>query len=147
MNYTIKEIKCIKLNFLNKLAIEASIEGHSFVQRTIDDWNNGQNNFSKKIELFIGVFHNGDCIGIGGLNIDPYTLDCKIGRVRHLYVSINYRKRGIGKLILDKIIESAKGSFDKLRLYTENPIAESFYEKNGFKRSSVNKESHYIIIN
>ena len=146
MNYVVKEIKCLEINFLKGLAIEAGTEGYDFVQKTIAEWNNGQNNFSQDGEFFFGAFYKGDCIGIGGLNIDPYTLDCKIGRVRHLYVSINYRKRGIGKLILDKIIESAKGSFDKLRLYTENPIAESFYEKNGFKRSSVNKESHYIII-
>ena len=129
MNYIIKEIKCLKINFLTELAIEASTEGHNFVQKTIDDWNSGQNNFSKERELFFGVFYKGDCIGIGGLNIDPYTTDKKIGRVRHLYVSNIHRKKGIGKQILNKLIEASKGSFEKLRLYTDNPTAAEFYEK------------------
>jgi hypothetical protein len=27
-----------------------------------------------------------DLIGVGGLNIDPYSLTPKVGRVRHLYI-------------------------------------------------------------
>lgn len=144
MNFIVKEIKDFKIDFLKELALEASNEGHNFVQKTIDDWNNGQNSFSKKNEIFFGVFYDSDCIGIGGLNIDPYTTDRKIGRVRHLYVSKKYRNKGIGKLLLNKIIKSSKGSFEKLRLYTENPIARTFYQNNGFKKSSANKQSHYI---
>jgi ribosomal protein S18 acetylase RimI-like enzyme len=144
MNYQVKEIKCLKIDFLLELANEAKDEGHDFVQKTIDDWNSGTNDFSKESELLFGVFYKTDCIGIGGLNIDPYTTDRKTGRIRHLYVSNIHRKKGIGKLILNKLIESSKGSFDKLRLYTENSLAISFYENYGFKKSSANKESHYI---
>ena len=143
----VKEIKCLEINFLKILAIEAHTEGHNFVQKTIDEWNNGQNNFSQDGEFFFGAFFKGNCIGIGGLNIDPYSADRRIGRVRHLYVSKAHRKKGVGKMILRKIINSSRNTFDKLRLYTENPIASSFYVNNGFTKSSAKNVSHQIEVN
>ena len=147
MNYVVKEIKCLKINFLKRLSIEASTEGHDFVQKTIDEWNNKQNNFSQEGEIFFGAFDAGDCIGIGGLNIDPYTVDRKIGRVRHLYISQVHRENGVGKMILRKIMNSSKGTFDLLRLYTDNPIASIFYENNGFTKSLTKNVSHQIEVN
>ncbi|MCX6758655.1 MAG: hypothetical protein NTX14_03035 [Candidatus Nealsonbacteria bacterium] len=48
------------------LAAEAKQEGFRFVQKTIDEWVDGANRFSKPGEILWGVFRGGQCIGIGG---------------------------------------------------------------------------------
>jgi hypothetical protein len=84
MEFEIKQITEINLGSLFYLAIEAQIEGYGFVKKTIDEWKSNFNTFSKKDEFLFGLFINDLCIGIGGLNVDPYINDPKIGRIRNV---------------------------------------------------------------
>lgn len=142
MKYEIKRINSTRIDFLKNLVIDSKNEGLNFVANTVYEWNSGDNNFSKNGEAFYGVFDNDECVGIGGINIDPYDSNSKLGRIRHLYVAVNYRKQGIGRLILNEIIKNAKLYFQEIRLYTDNIIASKFYESIGFEKSSKYKESH-----
>ncbi|KAA3604059.1 MAG: GNAT family N-acetyltransferase [Calditrichaeota bacterium] len=142
MSFNYFQITTQNLHTLKPLAEEAELEGHNFVQRTILEWKSGKNDFSKKGEILFGIFDSDLCIGIGGLNIDPYVNDEKLGRVRHLYISKKYRRMGLATRLLEKIISFAQNHFTRLRLYTDNPSAALFYESLGFVKSNGIKETH-----
>jgi GNAT superfamily N-acetyltransferase len=149
MEYSIKIMDDTNIGCLARLAKEAKLEGFNFVQRTIDEWGEGINRFSGHGEILWGVFDDGQCIGIGGLNIDPYANDPKVGRVRHVYVSKSYRKRGVASEILDMVIKRSKDSFKILRVSTHkpgqtNPEADKFYEYIGFKKDEGEKQTHRL---
>ncbi len=144
MEYKLKKITSIKIDFIKDLVDEAEKEGFHFVSRTLYEWNSGINNFSKPGEFFYGIFFKDKCVGIGGLNIDPYTDNPNLGRVRHLYISKKHRCKGLAKLLLKEIIKTGKGKFNQIRLYTNNPVAANLYENFGFIKSSKENESHII---
>jgi ribosomal protein S18 acetylase RimI-like enzyme len=73
-------------------------------------------------------------LGVCGLNVDPYTTQPNVGRVRHLYVLNTYRRLGIGRHLVTEVMEAARGRFDSLRLRTGNPAAAQLYERLGFRR-------------
>ena len=102
------------------------------------------NDFSKYGEILFGIFISDMCIGIGGLNIDPFVNNSKIGRIRHVYISQKYRRKGYASLLMRKIIKFAAKHFKLLRLYTENPIASSFYKSLGFIQSNSIKVTHVL---
>lgn len=115
------------------LMTEASQDGHLFLQKMKDEWTSGKNRFSLNAEALFGAFNdNKDLVAIGGVNIDPYLDDPDIGRVRHVYVSSNYRGRGLGKQILQKIETHSLSRFEILRLKTHNPKSVGFYISLGF---------------
>jgi len=144
MKIEIKQIKDLNIGLLENLAIEAHIEGYNFVQRAIDEWKSGLNDFSKKGEILFGIFMSNLCIGIGGLNIDPYIENLSIGRIRRVYISQEHRRRGFATLLLRRIIDIAWNHFELLRLYTDIPNASSLYESLGFIPSNGFKVSHIL---
>ncbi len=131
-NYEIIEINDSNISALQQIADEATSQGYEFVQRTIDEWKSGVNTFSKPSEKLWGMIVDGEIIGLGGLNQDPFTDDPTLGRARHVYVAEKYRGHGLSKVILNLIITRAKEYFKSLRLATTNPIAVSLYESLGF---------------
>ncbi|HTI89672.1 MAG TPA: GNAT family N-acetyltransferase [Puia sp.] len=131
---------------IQNLVAESKQEGFEFVQRTIDDWNSGANRFSRDGEGFWGLLAGDELIGIGGLNIDPYTNDSATGRVRHLYIHPAWRRQGRASLLMTTIIEQARLHFHTLRLFTTNPATAAFYGKLGFQHLSGHKLSHVLIL-
>jgi len=130
--------------WIRSLVDVAEQEGYAFVRRTIDEWENGSNRFSEAGEGFWGLVCGGELIGIGGLNRDPYVVDADTGRVRHLYVRREDRRRGCASLLMQTIIDRAKEHFRTLRLFTDNPAAAVFYEGLGFERVGGVKVSHVL---
>lgn len=124
---------------------ESRRAGYQFIQRTIDDWQNGTNRFSERGEKLWGLFLESDMIGICGLNKDPYTPGPNVGRVRHLYIIEGHRRRGYAALMMDEVLHEARQHFTTLRLFTDNPAAAKFYEKLGFQSVNGDKVSHIII--
>ena len=64
MQVQLKELDSSHISLIQILADEASSEGFRFVQRTVDEWKNGINTFSKPGESLIGIFLAEKCIGI-----------------------------------------------------------------------------------
>ena len=131
---------------LHSLVEESKRAGYNFLERTIEDWYSGANKFDRPGEKLWGLLIGKDLIGVGGLNIDPYTLTPKVGRVRHLYVREAQRREGYATLIMNKIMEEASYNFTVLRLFTDNAGASAFYEKLGFKQIEEYKASHFITL-
>lgn len=74
---------------------------------------------------------NDEFVGIGCLK----QLSAEIGEIKRMFVSPNYRRKGLGKEILEKLIEDARSiGYAKLRLDSPKPFsaAHRLYERNGF---------------
>lgn len=112
---------------------ESEAHGLAFVRRLTDEWINGVNRFDRPGEALFAVRDAADIVAVGGLNVDPYVTDLGTGRVRHVYVLMAHRRRGLGAALVSEIIAAARGHFHTLRLSTSNPDAARLYERLGFR--------------
>jgi GNAT superfamily N-acetyltransferase len=112
------------------------------MQRMRDDWDSGVNRFDREGEVLFEARLGPRLVGICGLNQDPYARSSAIGRVRHLYVHPESRRRGIGRLLVLKIVECASRSFARLRLRTASADADRFYVALGFRRVAESDVTH-----
>jgi ribosomal protein S18 acetylase RimI-like enzyme len=119
------------------LLAESERAGFGLLRRLWDEWQTGANRFDRPGEALFGASIGAALVGVGGLNVDPYTTAEGVGRVRHLYVREAYRGRGIGEHLVVAIVEAARGRFDSLRLRTSNPEAARLYERLGFRPSTT----------
>jgi N-acetylglutamate synthase-like GNAT family acetyltransferase len=127
------------------LVQESLSEGHNFLQKMQSAWLSGANRFDKAGEIVFAVFDEKQkVLGICGLNIDPYVNQQGIGRVRHLYVAHPERQKGLGRNLVKEIISHGEAHFSVLRLRTENPIADRFYQSLGFKRSDEQPDATHL---
>jgi GNAT superfamily N-acetyltransferase len=118
---------------LADLVAESERLGFRFVRRLRDEWAAGVNRFDRPGEALFAASLDGRVVGVCGLNADPYASDPRVGRVRHLYVLVAYRRAGIGRRLVAEVVTAARGTFDRLRLRTDDPDAARFYERLGFR--------------
>jgi GNAT superfamily N-acetyltransferase len=128
------------------LVLEADREGYAFMQRLEQDWRSGANRFDRAGEALFGAFSGERLVGVGGLNRDPYVRTEGIGRLRHLYVAFDARRRGVGRLLVERIIAEARGSFAVLRLRTPSADAAAFYCRLGFIETDEDAATHVMRI-
>lgn len=131
---------------IGPLLDSAACEGHLFVRRLIDDWQTGANRFDRAGEVFLGAFLDGNLAGIGGLNRDPYAADGGTGRLRHVYVSPNARRSGVGRRLVLRLISYGRDTFQVLRLRTVTPEGAAFYAALGFGESDESDATHRIAL-
>jgi len=82
--------------------------------------------------IFYVVEDKGKIIGSIGLRDDGNG----IGKLKRMYLYKEYRGKGLGQKLFDKLLNFAiKNKFKKIRLTTEIRLKSSirFYKKNGFK--------------
>jgi GNAT superfamily N-acetyltransferase len=126
---------------------ESREQGFEFLDRLVLEYNSGINKFQRPGEALFGIYRDQQLIAIGGLNRDPYLEDSDIGRVRHVYVLLAWRNQGIGKRLVQNIIEQAKGHFRLLTLRTFSDQASGFYGAIGFQtRPKVNNATHHMVL-
>ena len=119
---------------LRTLIADSEAQGLRFVRRLDEEWAGGVNRFDRPGEALFVARDGSNVIGVGGLNVDPYTNDSTAGRVRHVYVLSAYRRRGIAERLVTTIVDAARGRFSTLRLHTSNPDAARLYARLGFTR-------------
>ena len=132
---------------LDALLAESEQAGSSIVRRLVDEWASGANRFDRAGEALFAVRIEGRLVGVCGLNVDPYSAEPRLGRVRHLYVLSPYRRRGIGRQLVAEVIAASRGRFDHLRLSTGNPVAARFYERLGFRSAAAAHCTHVLDVN
>ena len=115
------------------LVEESRLEGFWMLVRLLDGWRDGSNRFRRRGEFMLAAWRDDILAGVGGLNVDPYVQGRREGRVRHVYVSAAHRRRGVGRLLLQAIIERARLNFPVLNLRAPEE-AHPFYEALGFRR-------------
>ena len=115
--------------------VEASrAEGLRFLLRFKDEYLSGQARFDYTGDALLGAYEGAELIGLCGLTHDPYGAGASVGRVRHLYVRPEWRRRGIGRRLLEEIEHRASETFDSLVLRTDSMTASQFYRAVGFER-------------
>ena len=115
------------------LIAESEQGGLRFVRRLAEEWGSGRNRFDRPGEALFAAVTDGHLVGVCGLNVDPYTGEPRVGRVRHLYVLTAHRRLGIGRRLVVSVVAAAHGPFASLRLSTSNPEAARLYEALGFR--------------
>ncbi|WP_299742414.1 GNAT family N-acetyltransferase [Rossellomorea sp. y25] len=121
-------------------------EGFRFVERLVNDYRNGNNTFNRAGEGIFGVFNeNGILVAIGGLNKDPFSTGECIGRMRRFYVSKEFRRSGVGNMLVQRIIDEARNHYDTLVLHTDTEQGDAFYRAIGFSKGELySRSSHYL---
>jgi GNAT superfamily N-acetyltransferase len=119
---------------LADLVTESEKAGFRFMRRLVEDWESGANRYAQPGEALFAAILGGRIIGVCGLNSDPYRCGGRVGRVRHLYVAVEFRRRGIGRLLVAVVVRTARNAFEQLRLRTDSEPAARFYEVLGFRR-------------
>ena len=72
-----------------------SLEQHfNMLRRLAENWQSGKNRFTAPGETLLGAFVNPQLVGVCGINSDPFSPQPRAGRIRHLYISERYRRRG-----------------------------------------------------
>jgi GNAT superfamily N-acetyltransferase len=128
----IERIDILPIDGLSALVTEADANGFRAPSRLLSEWRSGLNRFDQPGEAFFITTDNGRVIGICGLNRDPYLSDPTVGRVRHLYVAVDHRRKKIGTRLVRAVVAAAQGHFARLRLKTDNAGADAFYQSIGF---------------
>ena len=131
---------------LDALLAESEQAGSPIVRRLVDEWASGANRFDRAGEALFAARIEGCLVGVCGLNVDPYSAEPRLGRVRHLYVLSAYRRRGIGRQLVARVIATARGRFDRLRLSTRNPEAAQLYERMGFGSTEAAHCTHVMSV-
>ncbi|MFN2234410.1 MAG: GNAT family N-acetyltransferase [Anaerolineales bacterium] len=147
-NLTVVKLKELPSDDLRPLLEESREQGFEFLERLVLEYDNGTNQFQRPGEALFGIYHDQQLIAIGGLNRDPYLAESDIGRVRHVYVLLEWRNRGIGKQLIQTIIQEAKKQFRLLTLRTFSDQASSFYRAIGFQTEpKINNATHHMVLN
>jgi|SRR5690349_13954177 GNAT superfamily N-acetyltransferase len=131
---------------LETLRREAGAQGFGFVDRLCADWASGANAFNRAGECLLGASADGALIGVGGLNVDPYLHRADVGRIRHVYVLGDWRRRGIGRTLVSRLVDEARASFREVRLRTDTDEAASFYVQCGFRPADDATASHVLTL-
>jgi GNAT superfamily N-acetyltransferase len=117
-----------------ELSLISQIEGFKFINRLISEYQYGQNCFDEVGEALYGMQYANQLIAIGGVNA---TLNKHVGRLRRFYVHPEYRRQGIGELLLRSVEEHAKQYFNEIVLYTDTHRAAVFYKKMGYSETNM----------
>ncbi len=127
--------------------VEASLdEGFDFVARLRDAWIAGENRFDRNGEALFEARKGQHLIGVCGLNRDPYTSDTTVARVRRLYVLPTCRRDGVGRQLVESVLDYASGRFARVRLLTETEAASRFYCSLGFKPTEGEPASTHELV-
>jgi GNAT superfamily N-acetyltransferase len=116
------------------LVQESHAEGFRFLIRFEQEYLSGQVRFEGPRESHRGAFEDSALIGMAGLTRDPYRGNPQTDRVRHVYVLINWRARGIGKALMAEIEHRARADFHALVLRTDTRSGAKFYPALGFEQ-------------
>ena len=132
MGLVIERLNDLPARNVADLLSESERFASRIVPRLVEEWNNGANRFDRPGEVLFGAWADGRLVGVCGLNVDPYAGTERVGRVRHLYVLSTFRRRGVGRKLVTRVIQAASGRFDDLHLRTNNVDAARLYETLGF---------------
>ena len=142
---TIAPLAALAPNAIAPLLDASRAEGFRLVERLVDEYESGANRFDQVGAKLLGAFVQGQLVGVGGVNRDPYAHDARIGRLRHLYVLPEQRQRGVGRQLVAALVAQAAPHFALLRLRTNNPVAARFYERLGFAVVAGDEEATHTL--
>jgi len=127
-----QRVRTLPVDALAPLLAESTGEGFRFVERLSREWEEGRSRFDKPGELLLAAYDGETLVAIGGLTPDPYSEEPGLGRLRHVYVRADSRRRGIGRRLVHALENAAEQTYRALVLRTDTPTAARFYETLGY---------------
>jgi GNAT superfamily N-acetyltransferase len=145
MTVTIERWHDRPVDQLAELVAESRRQNFRALGRLVEEWHAGVNRFDRSGEALFAACADGRVVGVCGLNADPYAAAPRVGRVRHLYVAADWRRRGVGRRLVGQVVAAARGPFDRLRLRTGDPGAARFYETLGFRPCPAEESCTHVL--
>jgi GNAT superfamily N-acetyltransferase len=128
----IRSLALTDLTTLEALAAAAEREGFRFPRRFAHDLRATAVSLDAAREFFLGAVLDDRIVAVGGVTPDPYVDDPATGRIRHLYVAADFRRKGVGAALMRALEARACQQYDRLRLRTDTVDAAAFYERLGY---------------
>jgi GNAT superfamily N-acetyltransferase len=125
------------------LLSEGEASGFRFLRRLVNDYEDGSNRFDATGEALYCITINQQLAGIGGVN----AFHSRIGRIRRFYILKEYRRHGIGALLLEAIERHAQNHFERLELFTDSEAGSAFYQQCGYIQVNRPNVSHIKMLN
>ncbi|SHG72670.1 Acetyltransferase (GNAT) domain-containing protein [Kaistia soli DSM 19436] len=116
---------------LDALLQEAVETDHEWVADFRPAWEAGA--FAGDGEALFVAFGGGALLAMATISADPFVEDKATGRLRFIYVRVAARRRGIAEGLVAACLGRARGTWRRLRLHTDNPVAAQLYERYGFR--------------
>lgn len=116
-----------------QLRAEAEAEGYEHIEHLVHDWEEGRIRFRLEGEGLFAVLLADRFAGIGGITHDPDLPYTEALRVRRVYVRPEYRREGVGRALVRRIIEHGLRHAPALVVNAGNPGAAAFFEACGFR--------------
>lgn len=117
-------------------------QGHRFVRRLVDEMTDGTNRFDAPGEALFVASQNGAICGVCGLNHDALSGRTDTSRLRHLYIHPDFRGRGVGRALVERCLDVARQHSDLIVLRTFCLEASAFYQRMGFRLSTLDGATH-----
>ena len=127
-----QSLKTLPTDALALLLAESTAEGFRFVERLAREWQEGKARFDRPGEILLAAYDGETLVAIGGLTPDPYSDEPGLGRLRHIYVLPDARRRGLGRRLVQELEQAAQQTFRALVLRTDTSTAARFYETLGY---------------
>lgn len=132
------------LTFINTLSKEQTYIMFQGEQESLESESRYIEGFIQKAENHLAVkllvFHEGSLIGVGDV-IAKEKVETHIGTFG-LTIAKEWRGNGIGRLLMEKVIEEAQKNIKGLKIislgvFGNNTVAKKMYEKVGFKEYGI----------
>ena len=125
---------------LSALAEAARRDGHEFLFKFEAEWLSGALRFDGPGECLFIAELGSKLVGVSGICRDPYQEHADVGRLRHVYVDIDFRSRGLARRLVLACLACIGSHFRIIRLSTTNPVAACLYERLGFEAVAIDGE-------
>lgn len=143
----VQPITHLTLEALRSILDSSIAEGYDFIQKLWDEYQSGVNTFRDNGAVLLGVYEDGQLVGIGGVHPDPYLKDATIGRIRHVYVMPDHRRGGIGGELVRALIARSSDTFRAFTLRTMTEHGRAFYSAIGFSDAPrFDNATHWITL-
>jgi len=141
MDYKIDEMKQLDWEQVSSIYLEGIKTGKATFQTEVPTWDNWDNGHVNSCRLVIRCGNN--VLGWGALS--PTSSRCVYEGVAEvsIYIGENYRGQGLGKVILEKLIElSEENGFWTLQsgIIRENTSSILLHEKCGFREIGIREK-------
>lgn len=139
IRYVQKGDEEIMVNYINTISKEESFisfQGETLTVEEEREYLEGQlKKIDQKLTVHLLVFSNDTLIGISGLDMETKAM--KHVGIFGISIAKEYRGEGIGKLLMQSVLEEGEKNIPQLRIvelgvFANNPIAFAMYKKFGF---------------
>jgi len=137
----LERIDALKAQDLAELSELSTAEGFRFIEGLASDSAGGAPTFEAPGAFGYAWYLGDKLVAVGGMTLDPYVSE-KEGRVRRVYVHPEHRGTGLGRRLLEAILEEGRATYTLFTLRAATPEAEALYLSLGFQPSSLPETTH-----